>query len=1614
VYCGIVRDGGAYDVFLSYSRADSAASETLRARLEEAGLTAFLDRYGLPAGQPWQPWLEQHLKTCRALIVLVGPLGFGEWQHREIQLGLDRQASATKTGQAFPVIPVLLPGLANDAVPVGAFLNLNTWVDLRSGLDETESFQRLIAGAQGQAIDKAAELPAGLTPYRGLLPFREQDSGLFFGRERFVDDLVRKVGQRSAANVVAVIGRSGSGKSSIVYAGLFPKLRAERGVSGQAVWQILHLRPGAEPLHELARAFDPPKDDLGPIEVRAKLNKLASLLRDRQVTLVDLVRDRLRSDAGSTRLLLYVDQWEELYTLAAPREPRTDEEKARAADAKLFIDLVLEAAVKSDCTLVFSVRSDFYQDVQAHDPLNGAVQDRQVSLGPMKKDELLAVIEKPPKVLGASVEKDLTERLIRDIGLDPASERSDEYDIGKLPLLEYALEQAWAKRTGPQIGLAQYSGLEHALEERANELYGKLTPEAQAAAKRLFVSLVKPGEGREDTRARIPAPSDAATQMVIRTFADTEARLVVTDEADGRGSVEVTHEALIRHWSALRGWVDENRDNLRIRDWLRDSRADWIKHNRDASLLDIPRLHLAEAQKLFKQPGDVRIDDIKDYIEALLDHDRQRKEAEEVQQREELEAARRLADERARSAENERGLKELAVGSAKTARQRLWFAIAASVLLLFVAGYAFLEARDADLQSAIAENRTLEAKWQKATAEAQAAEANKQKALAEEQKAVALNNETHALAALSRAAARENRPLDGVELALAAWPRGVGASERPMLGDVVRYLSHSFSEHPPVAVLSHGDVVWGAVYSPDGKRILSWSEDKTLRLWDAATGMAIGEPLRHEGPVWGAVYSPDGKRIMSWSEDKTLRFWDATTGMAIGEPLRNEGSVQGARYSPDGKRILSWSEDKTLRLWDAATGMAIGDPLLHEDRVQGAVYSPDRKRVLSWSKDKTLRFWDATTGTAIGEPLRNEGSVQGARYSPDGKRILSWSEDKTLRLWDAESGAAIGEPLRHEGRIWGAVYSPDGNRILSWSEDKTLRLWDAATGAAIGEPLRQEGGVQGAVYSPDGKRILSWSDDKTLRLWDAATWAAIGEPLRHEDRVWGARYSPDGKRILSWSEDKTLRSWDAATGAAIGEPLRHEDRVLGAVYSSDGKRILSWSFDKTLRLWNEATGTAIGEPLRHENWANGAVYSPDGKRILSWSEDQTLRLWDASTGTAIDEPMRHEGRVLGAVYSPDGKRILSWSEDETLRFWDAATGAAIGEPLRQEGPVMGALYSPDGGRILSWSWGGTLRLWDAATGAGIGDSLRHEGPVVGAVYSPDGKRILSWSQDKTLRLWDAATGMAIGEPLRHEDRVKGAVYSPDGKRMLSWSEDKTLRFWDAGTGAAIGEPLRHGDAVVGAVYSPDGKRILSWSFDKTLRLWDAAKGASIGEPLRHDGPVWGAVYSPDGKRIMSWSEDKTLRFWDATTGTAIGEPLLHEGGVRGAVYSPDGKRIISWSFNLVPWSADKTLRFWDAATGATIGEALRHEDKVLGAVYSPDGKRILSWSYDKTLRLWDASWQGDNLFEIACKYAPIMSSREEIERISKRYGVKIAEPICQPGVKIPEPDWSRTEPAHAE
>jgi len=579
-------------------------------------------------------------------------------------------------------------------------------------------------------------------------------------------------------------------------------------------------------------------------------------------------------------------------------------------------------------------------------------------------------------------------------------------------------------------------------------------------------------------------------------------------------------------------------------------------------------------------------------------------------------------------------------------------------------------------------------------------------------------------------------------------------------------------------------------FSADGLRVVSGSQDGTLRLWDAKSGQPIGDPFKgHESSVYSVAFSPDGLHIVSGSQDKTLRLWDARTGQPIGEPLKGHGSpVYSVAFSPDGLSIISGSQDKTLRLWDSKSGQPIGKPLKgHTSFVHSVAFSPDGSRIVSGSGDTTLRLWDARTGQPIGKPFKGHtDSVTSAVFSSDGTRIVSGSWDATLRLWDVKSGQPIGNPLKgHSEHVDSVAFSSDGTRIVSGSLDATLRLWDAKSGQSIGEPLKGHAKFVSCVaFSPDGLHIVSGSGDKTLRLWNVRPSQAIGESLKGQSGpVISTAFSPDGARIVSASEDSTLRLWDAQSGQPIGEPLKgHTSFVRSVAFSPDGARIVSGGWDNTLRLWDAKSGQPIGEPLKgHTNSVTSTAFSPDGVRIVSGSSDNTLRLWDARTGQPIGAPFKgHTDSVSSVAFSPDGAHIVSGSLDATLRLWDAKSGQPIGAPLKGHADaVFSVAFSQDGLRIVSGSGDNTLRLWDAKSGQLIGQPLKgHVGIVSSVAFSPDGLRIVSGSRDAMLRLWDGRFGQPIGQPLKgHADSVSGVAFSPDGSRIVSSSLDGTLRIW---------------------------------------------------------------------------------------------------------------------------------------------------------------------------------------------------------------------------------------------
>jgi WD40 repeat protein/serine/threonine protein kinase len=581
-----------------------------------------------------------------------------------------------------------------------------------------------------------------------------------------------------------------------------------------------------------------------------------------------------------------------------------------------------------------------------------------------------------------------------------------------------------------------------------------------------------------------------------------------------------------------------------------------------------------------------------------------------------------------------------------------------------------------------------------------------------------------------------------------------------------------------IAATGDGDVMVSAAFSPDGRRIITASGDRTARIWDAGTGWQLIVLQGHTDGVNSAAFSADGRRAVTAADDKTARVWDTTTGRQLTTLSGHTDTVTSAAFSHDGSRIVTSSVDKTARVWEAATGREIMMLTGHADPVNYAEFSPDGRRIVTASVDRSARVWDAGTGRQLMILEGHTERLETASFSPDGRHIVTASGDKTARIWDATTANEIRLLSGHTDRVTSAAFSPDGGRVVTASDDKTTRIWDAATGEPVGLLSGHTDRVTSAAFSPDGRRVVTSSLDRTTRVWDAVP-AREQIVLRgHTDRVESASFAPDGRRIITASGDKTARVWDGVTGREIAVLRGHTAQVETASFSPDGQRAVTASDDRTARIWDAATGEELGRLSGHSGFLASAVFAPDGRRVVTASSDKTARIWDARTARQVALLGGHTGWVAFALFSPDGRRVATASEDKTARIWDAVTGRQLVLLRGHTDRLESVAFSPEGSRLATASDDGTARIWDATTGRELVQLRGHTDRVASAVFSPDGRRVATGSGDGTVRVWDAATGQALLVLSGHADRVAFAAFSPDGSRVVSASHDRTARVWD--------------------------------------------------------------------------------------------------------------------------------------------------------------------------------------------------------------------------------------------
>ena len=892
-------------------------------------------------------------------------------------------------------------------------------------------------------------------PYPGLRPFEPEEWSIFFGRERMIDEVIDRLARN---RLVFIHGASGSGKSSLVRGGVLPKLALQH-MRHDAPWLTCAMRPSGGPIWNLAAEYARLEGRAGDIE---RIGAIAGQFNARSATLASVASSL--KDVQDKSLCVLVDQFEELFR---------HEKEMGGDELRLFVDLIQRAAAGDqgeatpglDLHVIVTMRSEFLGECARFAGFAETINHTQYLVPRMDDDGLMSAVRRPAQMFGGVFDAAIAERLVASV-----RGREDE-----LPLLQHGLALMWddaVRRARPNASptidgcvVDEAGGLANLLSDHADAVMASVAPNERS--KRIVEAVFRAltDVNAEGSAIRRPCALShlcavaGATPEEVRPILDAfrspgvsflapYAPLPIIDETP----LDISHEALIRCWQRIgpgaNSWLQrEFRDGLVWRNLLfqaenfADDRSGFLSE----ATTEARAGWLAERNEAWSERYGGGWPKVLALVEASRAHwERERSAALEVQ--------KRIAN-----AEEER---RTVAAQRRIAR----VAFAASLVGALVAGVAvwqYFNAAKARKEAMTQRDLAVQAEKRADNAKAAA------QASAEDAKTY-LRQAQIARSRLLADRAGEMREAEGdagtaVLLALEALPEDDAGSAQAYLPEAELELDDAWRDLRERLVLGHDDRTNSAAFSPDGKRVVTASADKTARIWDAATGQPIGELRGHDDVVTSAAFSPDGKRIVTASADRTARIWDAETGQSVGELRGHDDVVTSADFSPDGKRIVTASTDRTARLWDAATGQPVSKPLTgHKDGVLSAAFSPDGARIVTASADKTARIWDAATGRSIGDLRGHDDVVTSAAFSPDGKRIVTASDDKTVRIWDAATGKPIREALGgHEKAVRSAAFSPDGKRIVTASDDKTVRIWDAATGQPIDETLGGGGHEKG-------------------------------------------------------------------------------------------------------------------------------------------------------------------------------------------------------------------------------------------------------------------------------------------------------------------------------------------------------------------------------------------------------------------------------------------------------------------------------------------------------------------------------------------------------------------------
>ena len=1166
-------------------------------------------------------------------------------------------------------------------------------------------------------------------PYRGLLAYRESDAPFFFGRDREIKELMERISQ--APTSLCIVGNSGTGKSSLVFAGLIPQLRAQG-------WLIASMRPGRHPFSTLALSLLELSSDQSKEYLLKEVSNLAQRLEKGKLHINEIL-----SNLGldKARVSIFVDQAEELFSL------HSTETITR------FLQLFQHT--HPQVLSLFTLRADYISALLSFPGSLSFMQDAQYFLRAIQGEALAKVISEPAKRQGVSFESGLIERILNDL----AGQKSS------LPLLAFSLMQLWEKHEDRLMKHQSYEaigGISQALVRHAEESFAKLSPDEQTTAERVFLQLVKPGQGQADSK-RVAYANEFNKQdlNVIDKLASYPDRLLVVGLDEKGETVELIHEALIENWERLTQWINTYRD---FRSWQERFRQ-YLKLWQEQTYH--PDLHLRgyllqEAEQHFRERPDLLSSQEKRFIEQGLELRTLEIGKEEKQRQEKLNTLEQLA-------EKERNLRQADSYRLKTQRRFIrWLSVLGFVAVFF--SLFALSARNAALSSNL---RLIEKREQN------------QNLLAE-------------LLSEKAAVNQVNTPEQSLLLALEANARASTSRTQRITEAVLRQL---VTETAGIR-LAHSDRVLAADFSPQQGFFATAGRGNMIYIWklEDVLHSPQARPLRSvESPgvdISALRFSPDGKWLVSSSFDGVLSIWkaDQLPDLSLQQSFQQSDALLSADFSPDSRKFITASRNHLLSLWQLEESWTLESQSTDlAAPVQSVRFSPDGRFIAAGTNGETSRLflWSSYDLSQINFSLTLSSGIRSLAFSPDLSYLAAGDQSGNIMLFDPQAARPNPRVLEaHHDLVVGLSFSPDQTWLASSSRDKTVKLWflrdleDQNLPRSLSLRGHEDKLAEGLVFSPAGDYLLSTGWDNAARLIDMTLpgpdLAIL--PLNSPARSIALSPRADHLALGDLQGHVYLYPFNHLNMPAtlLG---KHASWVEHLAFSTDGTKLVSSSDDSnggehTAVVWNlELNPPEKGILKTQQGTVYSASFGPQNTLLATAGEDHSVALWNLAKPDLPKILGKSEGIITDLDFQPNKQLFASSSFDGHLELFDIHSESSrhrldLGEQLRA------VAFSPDGHYVAAASWQGGAFLQELERLDQAALKIPSEtGSSYALAFSHDSEWLAIGNDDATITLTRSQTPLETLTLHGHSDIVWSLSFSPDNQWLISASADGSLRYW---------------------------------------------------------------------------------------------------------------------------------------------------------------------------------------------------------------------------------------------